>query len=265
MKIVAVSGGFDPIHVGHLAMFEEAKELGDYLIVILNGDEWLVRKKGYAFMPATQRAAIIGALECVDEVFIWEAEENDVCGALSQLRPDVFANGGDRKADNTPELLLCSEIGIELAWNVGGGKVESSSELVRTAMNQILMYDEGARDEIKEISRTTKPWGFFKSLDGSKESGWFLKTLHFEPKQMTSLQSHKHRAEHWMLVEGSARAATKDMPDGYPITPFHSVCIPQGITHRIIAGDEGAVIVEVMEGEYDEDDIVRLEDKYGRT
>lgn len=139
MRKVAVSGGFDPLHLGHLRMFTEAKALGDYLIVIINGDSWLKRKKGYAFMHSLTRAAIIGSLSMVDEVYIYDSENrNDVAEALRKLRPDVFANGGDRKADNTPEVGTCKELGIEMAYNVGGGKVESSSAMVKRAMAQLL-------------------------------------------------------------------------------------------------------------------------------
>jgi len=139
MRKVAVSGGFDPLHLGHLRMFTEAKALGDYLIVILNGDSWLERKKGYAFMHSLTRAAIIGSLSMVDEVYIYDSDNrNDVAQALQKLRPDIFANGGDRKADNTPEVGICKELGIEMVYNVGGGKVESSSEMVKRAALAII-------------------------------------------------------------------------------------------------------------------------------
>lgn len=131
---VAVSGGFDPVHIGHVQMFENAKKLGDKLIVILNNDNWLKAKKGYAFMPEEERAYIIKALEAVDEVFITEHEENpadmSVADALGKVRPDIFANGGDRKKHNTPESEACKEIGCEMIYNIGGGKVQSSSWLL---------------------------------------------------------------------------------------------------------------------------------------
>ena len=94
-KVVAVSGGWDPIHIGHVHLFEEAKKLGDTLVVIVNGDSWLKRKKGACFMNQEDRAEIIKALECVDETFIWESEDNHVCGALEAIQPNIFANGGD--------------------------------------------------------------------------------------------------------------------------------------------------------------------------
>lgn len=140
-KVVAVSGGFDPVHIGHVRMFQEASALGDRLVVILNNDHWLRKKKGYAFMPQEERAEIIRAFGCVDEVMHTshgpDAQDMSVCAELRALRPDVFANGGDRKDDNTPEVAVCAEIGCETAWNVGrGGKVQSSSWLVQGAADK---------------------------------------------------------------------------------------------------------------------------------
>ncbi len=134
-KIVAVSGGFDPIHPGHVRMFIEAKKLGDELVVILNNDNWLRHKKGFVFMPQEQRAEIIAALKPVDRVVITDHAEQpsdmSVAAVLAAIKPDVFANGGDRGADNTPETEACRQIGCEMIFNIGhGGKVESSSWLL---------------------------------------------------------------------------------------------------------------------------------------
>lgn len=128
---VAVSGGFDPVHVGHLRMFQEAKKLGDHLTVILNCDDWLVRKKGKFFMCAEERAEIIKGFACVDDVYIHQSDKDDVSDALRIVSPHVFANGGDRKVDNTPEGNVCAELGIRMYFGVGGGKVQSSSELTK--------------------------------------------------------------------------------------------------------------------------------------
>ena len=139
--MVAVSGGFDPLHIGHVRMFEEAKKLGDELVVILNNDNWLTAKKGYAFMPEQERAEIIAAYSFVNKVVITEhgagGNYNDpiwrsVCRELEAVKPDIFANGGDRKPDGdpVPEVALCERLGIEMVYNVGrGGKVQSSSWL----------------------------------------------------------------------------------------------------------------------------------------
>lgn len=136
-KVVAVSGGFDPVHIGHLRMFREARALGDRLVVILNNDNWLKAKKGYNFMDEDERAEIISEMRCVDDVIITSHEQGcidmSVCEALEDLMPDIFANGGDRKADNIPEYELCERLSIEMVFNVGGEKARSSSELVESA------------------------------------------------------------------------------------------------------------------------------------
>jgi D-beta-D-heptose 7-phosphate kinase/D-beta-D-heptose 1-phosphate adenosyltransferase len=141
MKIVVVSGGFDPPHVGHVRMLNEAKKLGDKLVVILNNDNWLMKKKGFVFMPQEERKEVIEAFRAVDEVVLSKhlpgCEDMSVCRELEELKPDVFANGGDRKEDNVPEYEVCRRLGIKMVFNVGfGGKVQSSSDLVRKAKNQ---------------------------------------------------------------------------------------------------------------------------------
>jgi len=129
---VCVSGGFDPLHIGQLEMFRSAAEHGK-LIVILNSDAWLARKKGFSFMKWENRAAIIGDLRYVHDVVAVDDADGTVCEALKRLRPTFFANGGDRKLESTPEVALCGSLGIELLWNIGGGKVESSSDMVKRA------------------------------------------------------------------------------------------------------------------------------------
>ncbi|MDB5238012.1 MAG: symbB [Candidatus Kaiserbacteria bacterium] len=138
---VAVSGGFDPIHVGHLRMFKKARSLGDKLVVILNNDNWLRDKKGSAFMPEKERAEIIGAFPFVDKVYITKHASGDtdrsVIKALKALKPAVFANGGDRKnANDIPESAICKELGIRMVFNIGGGKVQSSSWLIEKARSE---------------------------------------------------------------------------------------------------------------------------------
>ncbi len=132
--VVAVSGGFDPLHIGHVRLFQEARKLGDELVVILNNDSWLLKKKGYVFMPQEERKEILEALESVDRVIITNHQPNpedmSVCAELLELKPHIFANGGDRREDNVPEVLVCNEMGCKMVFNVGeGGKVQSSSQL----------------------------------------------------------------------------------------------------------------------------------------
>ena len=118
-------------------MFEEAAKLGS-LTVVINTDEWLAKKKKYVFMPWPERAEIISAFACVDKVVAAKDSDKTVCESLRELRPDVFANGGDRGATNTPESRVCEELGIEMVYNVGGGKVRSSSHLVNDATEEKL-------------------------------------------------------------------------------------------------------------------------------
>jgi cytidyltransferase-like protein len=121
-KTICVSGGFDPVHIGHLRMMQEASRYGD-VIAIVNSDEWLMRKKGYIFMPFEERCEIIKGFSCVSTTSHVDDADNSVCEALERLQPDYFANGGDRKTNNTPEMNLCEELGINLLWSVGGGKI----------------------------------------------------------------------------------------------------------------------------------------------
>ncbi len=129
---VCVSGGFDPVHIGHLRMLREAATFGK-VIVIVNSDDWLMRKKGYIFMPFEERCEILRGFAAVHETVMVDDIDGTVCEALRRVRPTYFANGGDRKSDNTPEMKLCEELGIELLWNTGGGKIQSSSDLVSTS------------------------------------------------------------------------------------------------------------------------------------
>jgi cytidyltransferase-like protein len=133
-KTIAISGGFDPIHKGHIRMILSAASYGD-VIVILNSDDWLHKKKGYKFMPWDERAEILRAVRgIVNVVNTVDDLDKTVCNTLKNLKRDIdldyFANGGDRYATNTPEMEVCKELGIGLLWNVGGEKVQSSSMLV---------------------------------------------------------------------------------------------------------------------------------------
>ena len=119
-KWVAVSGGFDPLHIGHVRMFKEARKLGDKLVVIMNNDNWLRMKKGFTFMPQKERAEIIKNFSFVDKIVLTDHEKGDtdksVCRTLAKVKPAIFANGGDRKPDGdpVPEVALCKKLGINL-------------------------------------------------------------------------------------------------------------------------------------------------------
>ncbi len=143
--VVAISGGFDPIHIGHVRYIKESAKLGDELVVIANNDHWLHNKKGFAFMPEKERKEILEAITGVTRVVLTDHKRGEadksVCRALRKIKPHIFANGGDRKPDRdpVPEVALCEELGIEMLYNVGkGGKVRSSSELVREATKRAL-------------------------------------------------------------------------------------------------------------------------------
>lgn len=147
-KIVMVSGGFDPIHIGHVRYIQEAKKLGDYLVVVLNNDNWLRMKKGKEFMNELERKEIIEAIIGVDKVIISGHIKNtkdvSVCEEIKKIKPHIFANGGDRKPDwvPIPEVSLCEELGIKMIYNVGrGGKVRSSSELVKKYSKHLKKYE----------------------------------------------------------------------------------------------------------------------------
>ncbi len=132
---IAISGGFDPIHIGHIRLFQKAKKIGNELVVILNNDNWLKAKKGYVFMPEKERKEIIKAIAGIDRVILTKhppkPKDMSICQELKKLKPQIFANGGDRKKDNIPEFETCQQINCKMVFNVGaGGKVQSSSWLV---------------------------------------------------------------------------------------------------------------------------------------
>ncbi len=129
-RTILVSGGFDPPHIGHVRMFKEAAKWGD-VVVAINSDDWLMRKKGYIFMPWKERAEIIREFASVTVVTRFDDSDNTACDAIRKFTPDAFANGGDRKKENTPEMDLCDELGVQMLWGIGGkDKPQSSSWLV---------------------------------------------------------------------------------------------------------------------------------------
>ena len=135
-KIICVSGGFDPIHIGHVRMIQDAAKLGK-VIVVANSDEWLVRKKGYVFMPYQERQEILYAIKGVVDVCEANDKDDTVCESLKIIKPHIFANGGDRGNKNTPEMEVCRALGIQMIWGVGGNdKPQSSSWLVDKANTQ---------------------------------------------------------------------------------------------------------------------------------
>ena len=128
---VCISGGFDPLHVGHIRLIQAAGHYGQ-LFIILNSDGWLLRKKGYVFMPWAERSEILKELYSVYGVRSVDDTDGTVCEALRWLRPDIFCNGGDRVSANPAEAETCERLGIKQLFNVGGDKIQSSSWLVRS-------------------------------------------------------------------------------------------------------------------------------------
>jgi len=128
---VMVSGGFDPVHAGHIRMIRSASKFGD-VIIIANSDEWLYRKKGFVFMEWERRVEILNAIKGVVLVDSVDDTDGTVCEAIRRLKPTFFANGGDRGKSNTPEQSVCDELEIKLLWGVGGEeKLDSSSDLAK--------------------------------------------------------------------------------------------------------------------------------------
>ena len=137
-SVIIMSGGFDPVHKGHLRMFREASWLGHQVIVGLNSDDWLTRKKGKPFMDFKERKEILEGFKYINQVLAFDDKDetaNDIIKQVCSLYRDFdvniyFANGGDRTSDNVPEMKVCDELGVEMIWGIGGGKIQSSSWLI---------------------------------------------------------------------------------------------------------------------------------------
>ncbi len=252
-RVVAVSGGFDPLHVGHIRYIAEAKKLGETLVVILNNDNWLLTKKGFVFMPQRERAELLRAVEGVDRVVITKHISNDpdssVSRELAQIRPDVFANGGDRKSQRgIPEVVVCKKYGIKMVFQVGrGGKVQSSSWLTNKVASR------GSID--------VRPWGSMQTFKSA--SRFWLKTISVAPGRRLSLQKHALRSETWTCIEGEVIAQVAGKAKRLKFG--QTISFGPGVVHRL-SSEVGGTIVEVAVGsDVRESDIVRFEDDYGRT
>ncbi len=137
MKKVAVSGYFNPLHIGHIRLLKEAKALGDYLIVILNNDQQVKLKGSVPFMSIEDRKEIVQAIKYVDEVFISIDEDKTIIKSLAVVKPTIFANGGDRNKGEIPEAKVCRDNNIEMIDNIGGAKIRSSSNLIKEASQKV--------------------------------------------------------------------------------------------------------------------------------
>ena len=203
-NVVLVTGGFDPVHSGHISYLNHAQHLGDHLVVGLNSDEWLERKKGRAFMPWQERMIILDNLHMTDDVIAFNDSDGTACDAIRKVKekyPDahiIFANGGDRTADNIPEMLFDD---VEFVFGVGGEDKKNSSSWILTEW---------------KAPKTERQWGYYRVLH--EVPGMKVKELTVEPGKSLSMQRHKHRAEHWMVSEGTCIVHSK-MPNGYTLPP----------------------------------------------
>ena len=248
-KVVLVTGGFDPLHSGHIEYFKAAKELGDRLVVGVNSDEWLTRKKGRPFMSFDERCAIIKELGVVDEVIGFNDDDNSACNAIFQLlsmsgsqTKVIFANGGDRTSDNIPEMVYDN---VEFVFGIGGEDKKNSSSWI-----------------LKEWSQPTveRVWGKYTVLD--KGDGWQAKQLEFAAGRSLSDQRHFKRSEHWHVVEGTILMKLVYSNGNVSIKTYtsgESIDIPVKTWHKATnLGNTPAKVVEVWLGyELTEEDIER--------
>jgi len=240
MKVVLVTGGFDPLHSGHIDYFKEAKALGDELWVGVNSDAWLERKKSKYFMPITERANIISNLAMVDKVFSFDDSSDSSEQAIHKAfnlgaKSVIFANGGDRTVDNIPEHEFYKDNpSVEFAFGVGGtAKKNSSSWILEDWKNP----------------KTQRSWGWYKVLH--QGLGYKVKELIIAPRQSLSMQRHFKRAEHWYILQGQC---TLKIDDGKLIKKVdlfknQSYIIDINIWHQALnKTDEYCHILEVQYG-----------------
>ena len=252
MNIIIVSGGFDPIHSGHIEYFKAAKEHGDKLVVALNSDQWLQNKKGKFFMPFYERKAIIESIGCVDEVIDFEDDEIGSCiQALEKAKKlfpadqIYFANGGDRNDGNIPEMAVD---GIKFLFSVGGDDKKNSSSWI--LKNWQYYHEE-------------RLWGSFYNL--FEEDQVKVKELIVHPGKGMSFQKHFKRSEIWMVSKGSCIVNySKDDPDNkqnIKLNKFDHYLVPVGEWHQITNPFEQTChLIEIQYGdECVEEDIERTE------
>ena len=187
-RVVLVTGGYDPLHSGHIAYFNAARQLGDMLVVGVNSDAWLERKKGRAFMPSTERVAVIQNLKMVSHCVLFNDNDDTAIEAIRNVKmmyPNsqlIFANGGDRTSNNIPEMI---EPDVEFVFGVGGtNKLNSSSWIL----------------EEWKAPKTIRPWGYYRVLHDV--SGTKVKELTIDPGKSLSMQRHEYRSEYWLVTEG---------------------------------------------------------------
>jgi len=251
MKVVLVTGGFDPLHSGHIEYFKSAKQLGDKLVVGINTDAWLTRKKGRPFMPGAERTTIIQHLSMVDHCLLFDDDDNSSKEAIKNVRmmyPDahiIFANGGDRTSNNIPEMDTEVE-NISFEFGVGGNNKANSSSWIL--------------DEWK-TQKTERDWGYWRVLDNKPEKGYKVKELVIYPGKALSDQKHFKRSEQWTILEGEVKMVT-EWDKRQEITYLTPLSRPYEINKEVWhkasnPGTENAHILEIQRGVCYEEDIER--------
>jgi cytidyltransferase-like protein len=237
MKIIILSGGFDPCHSGHISMINAAKELGDILIVGVNSDSWLQRKKVQAFMPWQERATIVGNLKAVDQVAQFNDDDGTACDLIEKVKASyplaeiVFANGGDRTKENIPEMRVS---GVEFIFGVGGeNKMNSSSWILQEW----------------KAPKTERQWGYYRNL--FEVPGVKVKELTVDAGKSLSMQRHFERSEYWLVSEGQGQINT--IVDGNLVVKdiklHDEVKIPVTDWHQLVNHtNEPLRIVEIQYG-----------------
>lgn len=248
-NIVIVTGGFDPIHSGHIEYIKKASEYGR-VIVGLNSDEWLSRKKGCAFMSWEERNSVLSNLKNILCVIPFDDSDNSAIDAIKQVRKMfpknkiIFANGGDRTKDNIPEMHIIDD-NIEFVFGVGGENKKNSSSWIL--------------DKWKNPSEF-RLWGKFLTYYDSKQTK--LKKLIIEPKQSISMQYHEKRSELWFVESGVGRVYTlvnNNQTFVKDLVKNQSHNVNAGDWHRLEnIGEEPLHVIEIQYGEYcSEEDIIR--------
>lgn len=266
MDVAILSGGYDPIHEGHIESFKAAKRLHDTVIVGCNTDEWLCRKKGFNFMPQSTRIDILKAIRYIDDVVVFDDRDGtayDLITKVVAMHPIntkiYFCNGGDRCVDNIPEKDICYKLGVDILDGVGGtNKLNSSSDILNSFKRTFYGIDE-------EYS-VTRQWGNFTVLYNKSIK---VKILKLNPGKSISLQYHNFRNEYWNVIEGDGIAVLRS-PDTHlhkniVVKEGSTIFVPKKFVHKLTNTSSfcDLCVIEVQTGTYfGEDDIKRFNSDY---